>query len=201
MELMLDIETLDTAQSAVVLSIGVMLFDRDGKSHFEDTVYPSVLEQQAAGRTVSLGTVRFWMEEAAKDPAAMREAFVPENEREPVRVSMEKVRRLVHGMAGYVATAYAEPVEAVWANGDIFDLGIVCGLFGWTDPPWRYNAPRDLRTLMREAHALGWIAPEPREGHVPHSAVSDCRYQVDCLMSARRFLGSMHGARELMGRL
>ncbi len=74
----------------------------------------------------------------------------------------------------------------MWANGDLFDLGIIVDLLGGA--PWAYNAPRDLRTLMREAGSLGWRMPEPGPDHAQHSAIADCRYQVRCLTSAREFL-------------
>jgi len=187
-EVMVDIETLDTEQSALVLSIGLLAFDRDGREVGSTTLYPSFDEQARGGSTISLGTVKFW---AKTGGAAADAAMVDEMFRQPVRSVRDGLFQFYNRHQG-----------DVWANGDLFDLGIITNLMGFLarDPlvsavPWKYNSPRDLRTLMRECSRLGWIAPEARVDHVAHDALSDCRYQVDCLMSCRRFMQGKVGFR------
>lgn len=190
---MIDLETLDTGRTAVVLSIGMMLFDRNGRELGSETIHPCYDEQVKAGRTVSFSTLRFWTEQSG---AALTSTFVDI----PRQASLKQVRERFQRMAWKKFTSiklgsgeeHVEEVTAVWANGDLFDLGICTDLLG--DMPWKYNAPRDLRTLAREAQSLGWAYPEPRDGHAAHSAIDDCRYQVDCLVSIRRFLAGNVGS-------
>lgn len=57
--LMIDIETLDTASSAVVVSIGLVHFDIDGIKREDELFLPTRI-QHARGRTKTLSTMEFW---------------------------------------------------------------------------------------------------------------------------------------------
>src|SRR5690606_12661716 len=75
--IMLDLETLDTASSAVVVSIGAVAFDPytnaiGDKFYVEMT--EDIAEQQKKGRTISGDTVRWWMQQ---DVLAKRVFSVP----------------------------------------------------------------------------------------------------------------------------
>src|SRR3546814_2365974 len=81
-EMMVDLETLDTKNSAVVLSIGAVVWETlvDDAGSLDYSVVErfyrvlSIDEQLAAGRTVSESTLLWWMRQ---DPTARAEAFNP----------------------------------------------------------------------------------------------------------------------------
>jgi hypothetical protein len=186
LELMIDLETLATTAKSVVLSIGILPFDDKGpRMDMGRTYYPSFCQQTddrggERPREISLGTLQFWAMQSGEAAAGV---FVPESQ-----------RLLVHQVAADLHDYVTQKVRptSVWANGDLFDLGILDDLFGWGDDrPWKYDAPSDLRTLMKELYPLGWMRPEPKADHVQHDALYDCRYQVECLLSARQFIRTM----------
>ena len=66
--IMVDIETLDTVQSAVVLSIGAVAFDPHTKElgeKFYVEFTTDLQAQQRLGRTISADTVTWWMQQGA----------------------------------------------------------------------------------------------------------------------------------------
>lgn len=185
MELMIDIETLDVGQRSVILSIGVLDFDdTNGPASNGWLIRPSVAEQQDNCRTISLGTIAFWCKQPA---AAVDEAMVGEMQRKSIKDAVAELDEIL--------VAYP---SRIWARGDIFDIGNITTLYktaGYKGVPWLYNAPRDLRTFLSEATQLGWLPPPADESIVPHTALGDCRMQVQQLLSARQFLRSaMHHA-------
>lgn len=186
-ELMVDLETLDTdVHSSVVLSIGLVAFDSlTGTVVDRLCIYPSVREQQDRGRTISLGTVRFWAKQDG-GPAAADEAMVGEDKRVSLDYACDQLRRFYR--------QFNQDEMPVWANGDLFDIGLLHGLFEGHMIPWRYNAVRDLRTVMREASLLGWDH-KAIENPSQHSAIGDCVHQIRQLTSVREFYASMFRVR------
>ncbi len=96
MELMFDLETLDTKPSAVVLSIGAVVWEAKylPSEHkikwYEVDKFLRVLDIQKqldSGRTVSQATLLWWMDQ---DPKAKAEAF--DRNREPVVESLDAFR-------------------------------------------------------------------------------------------------------------
>ena len=71
---MLDFETLDTAVTATILSVGIVKFDPNGTGIL-DEYYAKVNidEQTAYNRTISDSTLAWW---SKQDPAIMDEALV-----------------------------------------------------------------------------------------------------------------------------
>jgi hypothetical protein len=174
-EVHVDIETLDTAPTAIVLSIGVVVA-RGGEILREQLVYPSLTEQVKLGRTSSSSTVSFWLQQPRE---AFDASFVPERN----RISIAEAKELLD------ETVFNPEPEAIWANGDLFDLGILQDLFGVG--LWQYNKPRDLRTVIKEAqlHGLDFDWPS-EEGLIAHHPVDDCKRQLRTLMSVRGAWGA-----------
>jgi hypothetical protein len=189
MEVMIDIETLDTRPSAVVLSVGLLAFDGFG-ARSGLTLYPSYSEQVEAGRTASLDTLQFWV---GVGGAAAESTFVSESKRSSLqRTGLDL--QCWFGDAGLMdPDGRGLSHAAVWANGDKFDLGILEDLLPCV--PWAYNSPRDLRTVISEAKLLGWTRSPSRPDAVAHDALSDCRTQVDALLDVRGFYASLVGKR------
>lgn len=172
MELMFDLETLDTKPSAAVLSLGAVLFDRTGAIH--DRFYRA-LDLQAqfdAGRTVSQDTLLWWMAESAE---ARAEAFHP-------------VRRMIPNALGeFLGWVKKQPgLTKHWCNGPAFDGVILESLardFGCM-VPWEYNQLRDQRTLV-DAAGISIRDLHPDITGVPHTPIYDCEFQVAVITACR----------------
>lgn len=171
---MIDIETLDTRPSAVVLSIGVVLFNRRnpevpfkelnlkfGKKEFRD-------EQLMMGRTVDKDTVRWWK---GQDPEA-KKLFKQANV-SSVFEALEKLSAFILG----------EKVNLlVWGNGANFDNVIVASMYDsfGMEAPWKFWNDRCFRTFKGEH---GHIARPPAFEGVKHDAVDDARQQARYLQA------------------
>lgn len=156
-DLMIDLETLDTRPTALVLSIGAVLFSPE-----TGAVGPGVEYRLAAcdqeRRTISENTVRFWLAQSAE---AVQAAF---GGRTPVDRALADLARF----------ASSAPPARVWANSPAFDLAILGNLYEerGAEKWWAYSMERDYRTLR----SLCSTPPVPPL--VRHSALADARAQA-----------------------
>ena len=171
LDVMLDIETLSTRPDALVLSIGAMLFSCDavdgpvfGPSFF---VVPSLLEQVMIGRHVDQKTQEFWQ----KQPREASDHWAGPN------VVSQMVREALLGL-----TEFVKDRPRVWANGIVFDIGILESLYRsqLMEPPWKYNAPRDARTFYDTNESMRPKLPVEAD-LIPHHPIADCRLQINRL--------------------
>lgn len=170
--IMIDLETLGTSPTSVILQIGVAVFDHKARTLDVDASFslkPDIDEQFVAGRTIDAGTLKWWSDQS---PAARKEAFD-----EPS-----------FGMF-VTAKQFAASVEAihpaeVWAHGAAFDLAIMRHFLGQTKTamPWDFHIERDTRTLYALAKSLGvkWNTAEPS---LAHTALSDAFAQAKTVNS------------------
>lgn len=162
--LMVDIQTMSTHNhNALILSVGALTFDLDWEVNLpvygnERSWVLDIPEQLLLGRHVDPRTQKWWSEqsEAAKVP------WRDEQEPVPLEQFTQEFGLLV------------EPMEELWANGIVFDVGNLASLWAY-DPPWRYNAVRDARTIYRLGDPQR-IATEP-DVHA-HDPVGNCYTQV-----------------------
>jgi len=166
---MMDIETLDTRPSAVVISIGVVLFNRRepgvtmkelnlkfGTKGFRD-------EQIDMGRTVDKDTVRWWKQQDADAKRIFKQANVESMD--------EALARLT------TFITIGDTNLLIWGNGSDFDNTIIASLyesFGM-EAPWKFWNNRCFRTFKGEH---GHIARPPEFQGVKHDAVDDARQQA-----------------------
>lgn len=185
--LMLDNETLDLGPSPAILQVGVIAFPLDDPETEIRRIdqYLPIQPQLALGRTISFGTIRWWMQQDAK----ALERFA-DNEGNDMDELTALVRSIHSKLDQLIRSVGAENVE-LWARGPQFDvvglesLFVACGL----EAPWRYDTVMDLRTLMRLA---GVKSDEvDKSGIVPHVAISDCQFQIRCYAEAMRRLRSL----------
>ena len=132
--IMLDIETLDTAPSAVILSIGAVKFDPTTNSPLGDKFYKAITVQSNldAGRTISGNTLSWWMKQDDQARAVFNEP----------RVSLDVALHALHEF-------FDHGDYKVWGNGADFDNVIVKHAFemmGWKTP-WEFWNNRCYRTL------------------------------------------------------
>ena len=165
LDVMLDIETLSTRPNALVLSIGAVRFSCATDPIFDTQFFavPSLMEQIMAGRHVDQKTQEFWQ----KQPLSASDHWNGPN------VAYKGVREALVGLAEFVTDA-----PRVWANGIVFDIGIMESLYRANnmEPPWKYNAPRDARTFYDtnpEVTKLG-----STEDYLAHHPLGDCKLQI-----------------------
>ena len=169
--IMLDIETLDTTQSAVVLSIGAVVFDPHSKT-LGETFYVEFTAdldtQQRVGRTVSAATVTWWMQQGA----AAKQIFV---DPAPEGVRRVSTAQGLTEFASFIARNGGKEVQ-LWGNGADFDNVIVGSLFDsfGLAKPWSYGKNRCYRTMKR---LFGENVKLRRQG-VHHNGLDDAITQA-----------------------
>ena len=163
---MVDLETLDTQPSAIILSIGACLV-----THGEPSVpfYRSISVDSCvdAGMTESASTRKFW----DNQPAEARAVFTDPNQ--------IPVIQALGDFAEYLRSFGSGSVR-VWGNGSDFDNVILADAyrrFGF-DLPWRFYNNRCFRTV-RKLIGAGMVEPE-RQGTY-HNALDDAQHQARIL--------------------
>lgn len=168
-DIMIDLETLDTAHSAVILSIGACEFDRElgriGRTFYCKVDMQSCLD---AGLTISASTIKWWMQQ---DEAARKEAFSGSTH---LRLALEKLNHWVKPGPNWLKRAPSK--QCIWANSPSFDMKIIRHAYKVMDldchlPEFRLE--RDVRTLKS-------FYPSIKVDMVgtAHNALDDCVYQA-----------------------
>ena len=160
--IMIDLETLDTASTAVVLSIGAVSFNASGvKQEFYRVVdIDSCLK---AGLTISGSTFKWWL---TKDESA-RKALADTN-------GLDLYRALTD-----LREEFNWDDTLVWGNGADFDLSILANAYAAYDErePWAYYNTRCYRTLKnmtpKEQYNALKVSPA-----MAHHALADARAQA-----------------------
>ena len=169
--IMLDIETLDTAQSAVVLSIGAVVFDPHSKELGEKFYVEFTTDldtQQRVGRTVSAATAVWWMQQGA----AAKQIFA---DPAPEGVRRVSTAQGLTEFASFIARNGGKEAQ-LWGNGSDFDNVIVGSLFDSFGliKPWSYSKNRCYRTMKR---LFGENVKLHRQG-VHHNGLDDAITQA-----------------------
>lgn len=132
---MIDLETMGITSTAVILTIGAVIFDPKGTS-IQDRIElrPTMEDQEALGRTIDESTLKWWSNQNA---AAQEEAF-SDRDRIPFKEAMEKLHKFCWNR------------NNVWSHGAAFD--VVLMETSWQSlgmqPPWLFHTVRDTRTLF-----------------------------------------------------
>lgn len=190
MDVMIDIETLGTGGDAAVVQIAAVLFEpvfggkvRDGNQRFNCLVDPS--DAISLGANVTMSTLKWWMDQ---DKETQR--IFDWNHEDNANVPKASTEQALLWLCEWLpeATDHQWNQVRVWANGIVFDLGILqrhFERFGIIQP-WTYNAAMDMRTVLKLTG--GW--PKIDEtGFTKHNALDDCMMQIAALQIA---LGKMH---------
>lgn len=171
MHCMIDMETLDTAPSCVILSIGAVIFDPKSTGilgRFE--VRPTIEDQCDIGRTISDATLQWW---GTQSKAAQDEAFGEEG-RIPFKDAMEALYK------------FAWNKERVWSHGAVFDV-IACE-DAWRkldmNFPWQFWNVRDTRTL----YEVTGVSLKDGKHVTTHKAIEDAIHQAKTVQRAYKIL-------------
>lgn len=160
--IMIDIETLDTKSSAVVLSIGAVEFD---EAKIIRTFYGAIDIDSCLkkGLTVSGSTLLWWLEQ-----------------NEAARMRLQEPADALESVLANLQQSFNWDGAEIWANGSDFDLPILANAYracGYNNPPWPYFNGRDYRTVrkMFSKRVLNECTVEPA---IAHDALEDARAQV-----------------------
>lgn len=164
--IMIDIETLDTAPSAKIVSIGAVRFDIV-TGELGSRAYQVVSLEDQHDRTISASTLQWWM----KQSDAARSVFNDPN--------IATLRTVLNGLYD---TFQITDRDLIWGNGATFDnvtLEHAYTQYGMT-VPWKFWNNRDVRTLVGFGRDKGIDYRKlvtPLEG-VAHNALDDAVYQA-----------------------
>lgn len=171
--IMIDMETLSTDVSTVILTIGAVRFDPRGDGVIEKLELRPTMEEQTEiyNRTISEDTLRWWGEQS---PEAIEEAMGDRN-RITYRACMEQLYKFCWNRA-----------DKVWSNGSVFDIVIAESAFRELEmtTPWQFYNIRDCRTI----YDLAGVSLKDG-GHVTsHKAVEDAEWQAIVVQKAYKKL-------------
>lgn len=165
----IDLETLDTSETAVVVTIAAVKFNRfggiielsnQGCSEFSQHI--NVTEQLINGRTTSGSTLKWWRSQS--DEA--KHSLLKHVEIEPVGEALKDLAVFIDGCQ-------------LFSRGTDFDFKILANMYKQLDMkvPWKFNQVRDVRTYIdaftggesgyiKDAKIPDWI--------INHDSLHDC---------------------------
>lgn len=168
-DLMVDLETLDTKLTSTVLTLGAVKFDPFSNDPMQELYLKIDIDSQdALGCTISDSTLEWW---GKQDPAIMEEAFDPSG-RIPIADAMAQFHKFAWGCNHF------------WSNGSCFDLMILENLYAALQKtvPWQYWEIRDTRTLYALADPK---MPQAQK----HNALEDAKRQAIGVRNVYKALG------------
>lgn len=175
MDIMLDLETLDTTSTAVIVSIGATYFDLQsgilGDPFYVEISSQGLKDQAYKGRTINIDTIIWWMGQTAE----ARSVFLS-NEHEKVGTAS--------ALEQFAAYATKHGKSNIWGNGMDFDNVILASCYKtfMIEQPWGTFNNRCYRTAKS---MLGHKAQLEREGTY-HQACDDAISQALHLIAMTR---------------
>jgi len=179
--LMIDIETLDTANTAAILSIAAVAFDPRGASVRDEDCFRITINRHSNefyGRTVSASTLAWWAQQSDEAKAATFDGPSVD-----LMVAMLDFTQWVNRLR--------PTCTRVWAKDPDFDVAILrnaCEMLNlmW---PFKFWEGRSCRTAMELAYSEGDFPPIIMDGPA-HDALADAKKQVIEIQHAYHVLRS-----------
>ena len=174
LDVMIDIESLDTSPNCVILTIGAVSFNPKGMGVVEKLELRPTIDEQTEkfNRVINEDTLRWWSEQS---PDALNEAMGDWG-----RVSFKDCMEQLY--------KFCWNRRCVWSNGASFDVVAMESAWRNLDMriPWPYYTVRDTRTLYDIA---GVSLKDKKYGtKTTHKAVEDAEHQVLVVQDAYRKL-------------
>ena len=172
----IDLETLDTKPSSMILSLGGVKFNPFTRDEPYEKLYfkINIDDQDRLNRSASDSTINWW---SKQDPAIMEEAF-DQSGSITVDQALDQINRWIVG------------VDILWGQGYGFDFTILEDLYRSANRPipWDFWRVRDSRTLLKLLHK------DPRKDMQMelHNAYYDAFYQSKAIQIALSDLGVTH---------
>ena len=168
MDLMVDIETLGTKPTSVILSIGAVLFDE--KCNIQEEFYRniSITENYKNEFTVDLSTIEFWKKQ-------------PQHIIDSLKSDKRPINEVLNDFSDFCPK---DKHSRFWSRGS-FDAIILANAYNVIkrDVPWIWWNEMDLRTLTNFFNIK-----KPKNENA-HNALADCRAQVEHLKIILDMLG------------
>lgn len=165
-DIMLDLETLDTRTSAVILSIGAVRFDAHTVGSIGEMIHlhVDIDSNLAVGRTVGGSTIEWWLDQ---DEDARKKIL--EGEKIPLPNALSALRNFINDE------------DRVWGNGAAFDNVVVADAFKacGMEQPWRFWNDMCYRTLKNVFRNV----PKPKFEGTVHDALDDAVNQAKHLQA------------------
>lgn len=159
---MIDLETIDTAPTAGILSIGIVAFNPDtgeiGPSLYRRLGYDQALQFG----TESANTIAWWQKQSE---AARNEAFTGQHDAT---------------IAAFEVSEFIATTAGVWGNGATFDITIAEHWLNATGVgvPYKPWVVCDCRTVEQLAKRIGILRKQFTRAGVHHNALDDAIYQA-----------------------
>ena len=173
MNIMIDLETLDTKPSSVILSVGLVAFD-DEKIY--DTLYvvPPAQPQLDLGRTVSFSTIAWWMQQSTEAKSVFKE--------QEKNQSSLKYATYLSEIANFIQSY---PKAKLYSYGSDFDLVILSHAFNHANMkvPWFFTNNRCFRTWCDDRNVPYKSSKSP---DVTHNALQDAIDQANHMISVKK---------------
>jgi hypothetical protein len=178
--LMVDLETLDTQQSAAIVSIGAIVFDPRANGIQDEHHFSVTIDQksnEAHGRTVSQDTLDWW---SVQSQEAQDNTF-----NGPHTEFSTAIRFFCHWVNGLQPTC-----TRIWAKDPDFDVAILrhacqkLNLFF----PFKFWEARSCRTAMEMAYPEGDFPQMAMDGP-KHDSLADAKLQAMEIQHAYFVLG------------
>lgn len=178
-DVMIDIETFDVKDTAVIVSIGAVAFDVRGAhaSQNNATFYSGLIcpDSQLPGRTVSGNTLLFWFRQSQQ-----ARALFDGNAKHTLPTALRQLASFIRMNATLDAK--------IWGNGVDFDNAILKSAYAHCEQtlPWTYQQNACYRTVM----GLGLVEKEklPQRIGTFHNALDDAMTQAVRLQAVAKCL-------------
>lgn len=170
--MMVDLETLDTKVTALVLSIGYCIFDKDAVDPTFTTGKKNLQIVNQAG-SLSDSTFRWWLQQSEEARKSLCEG---------------SVTHVVSALNWLNEAYYTAQAQEIWSYGASFDIAILEHMYDKYSciVPWSYRSSRCFRTI-RELYP-DVAAPEFKGAQ--HDAEADALHQAKHLWKILNFLRS-----------
>lgn len=158
-DIMLDIETMATANNAVITQIGACYFNREtGEVGEKFLINVSMESCVKYGLVINAETVAWWF--------SQKENVTFLDNPQPLHVALAEFSKFVK---------YNTPI---WSHAT-FDFVVVMNAFRAVGlpAPMHYTKARDIRTLVDLTNDGKWV--ETEKNHKTHNALDDCLCQVE----------------------
>lgn len=163
---MIDLETLDTNDEAVILTVGLVDFDTEKCQVDKDTALHIRMDLTEMAskvyRSISAVTLEFWL----KQPQDVAEALF-----DGPAHSISQLSTILSERVGKSHT--------VWSNGSNFDIRILENLFN-KQVPWDFWNVRDVRTVNQIGNEVfGYTLKDKWFQGRKHHALDDAVHQAE----------------------
>lgn len=183
LHLSIDLETLGTNIDSQIIQIGACVFNPRTDDIHSSLFSTKIRLDQDVNINATPGTLKFWAQQVAENPAML----------DVLDTSVGHPMTDALALLSEYCKEYE--IEAVWANGTKFDIGMLEYQYKLNNMqvPWEFNADRCMRTVRalnpEHARCVAKANEYSTPGLGAHDAITDAVWQARYIQLALR---SMH---------